>query len=220
MPPSHSKRTVIIGDVHGCRDELMNLLDAAEVTPADDLVSVGDLICKGNDRRGVMKWTMETPNLRCVLGNHEARFMKRWLLNQRPDRDTPDEETYLQLGDCYEESMRFIQSWPLFLEGEGFFVVHAGIDPRIPSLEGQRRDDLLTIRIPSGMSIPWYEAYTDDRLAVFGHWSRREPVIRQNAIGLDTGCVYGGSLSALILPERRVISVPASRNYQSKDSWS
>jgi hypothetical protein len=54
---------------------------------------------------------------------------------------------------------------------------------------------------------------------VFGHWARPEPVVRPNAIGLDTGCVYGGELTAVILPERRLVSVPARRVYQKKEGW-
>ncbi len=56
-------------------------------------------------------------------------------------------------------------------------------------------------------------------LVVFGHWARPEPVVRKNAIGLDTGCVYGGALTALVLPERRLVSVPARRAYRAKDGW-
>ena len=67
---------------------------------------------------------------------------------------------------------------------------------------------------------PWYEHYEGQGLAVFGHWPRREgPLLRSNAIGLDTGCVYGGALTALILPERCLVSVAARRIYRNKPSW-
>jgi len=209
-----AERTIIIGDVHGCPDELMKLLAKAESTKSDEILCVGDLISKGPDSRSVMEWAMGTPNVSSVLGNHEARFLDRWLDGKTPKPDTPDFKTYLQLGDLYQPSMEFIKSWPLFLRRESFFVVHAGVDPRISSLEEQSRNDLLTIRVPEGMKTPWYESYQGDLPAVFGHWSKNEPVICANAIGLDTGCVYGGALTALILPERRLISVPAKRDYR------
>jgi serine/threonine protein phosphatase 1 len=219
VPDGGSKRVIIIGDVHGCSVELGNLLEAAEVTDKDSIISVGDLICKGPDSRSVMKWAMETPNLRCVLGNHEARLLDRWLTGQKPVPQSSDAETFLQLGDCYEEAMNFLKSWPLYVEGDGFLVVHAGLDPHVFSLRKQSREDLTTIRIPKGMDVPWYDAYKGNELVVFGHWSRTEPVIRPNAIGLDTGCVYGGSLTAVILPERRLISIPAQRDYTQKSGY-
>ena len=66
------------------------------------------------------------------------------------------------------------------------------------------------------MDDPWYESYTGETTVVFGHWARPEPVVRENAIGLDTGCVYGGRLTAVILPERNLVSVPAKRAYSGK----
>lgn len=214
-----NRRTIIIGDIHGCASELEKLLKAAMVDPEDDLITVGDLICKGPDSRSVMQWAMNTPNLRCVLGNHEARLLDRWISGKDPKPGSSDEETSRQLGDCFDESMNFINSWPLSIETDGCLVVHAGIDPRVSPLENQSRHDLLSIRIPKGMDIPWYEAYTDDQLIVFGHWSRPDVIIRPNAIGLDSGCVYGGALSALILPERRLISVPSANDYQKHVTW-
>ncbi len=212
-------RTIIIGDIHGCASELELLLKKVEVSKGDELIAVGDLVRKGPDSGSVLSWAMETPNLSCVLGNHEARLLDRWVAGEIPSPSTPDEEILRQLGDRYDAAMAFIKSWPLYLERDGFFVVHAGIDPRIPTLAEQSRRDLTTIRVPEGMSIPWYEAYTDNRLAVFGHWAQPVPIIRPNAIGLDTGCVYGGALTALILPEKRLVSVPASQEYQKHAAW-
>jgi len=207
------QRTIIIGDVHGCSVELKKLLQAAEVTEKDAIISVGDLISKGPDSRSVLEWAMATPNLRCVLGNHEDHLLRRWISGEQPAPQSSACETFLQLGDSLEASMNFISTWPLYVEGDDFLVVHAGLDPRKPSLAQQSLRDLTNMRIPEGMDIPWYEAYTKDQLVVFGHWSKPEPVIRPNAIGLDTGCVYGGHLTALILPERELVSVPAERVY-------
>jgi hypothetical protein len=78
---------------------------------------------------------------------------------------------------------------------------------------------LTTLRRLKDTDEPWYERYTDSRLVVFGHWAKPAALVRKNAIGLDTGCVYGGALTALILPERRLVSVPARRVYQKKENW-
>jgi hypothetical protein len=211
-------RTIVIGDVHGCYDELQDLLRAVKANPGDRLISVGDLICKGPDSRRVIEWAMAQKNLECVLGNHELRFLNCRRRGVVPNVKPYDLEVYQQFGDTYEDAMRFVSRWPLTASGPGFLVVHAGFDPR-EGLEWQSDIQLTTMRRLKDTSEPWYELYNEKELIVFGHWAKPEPVVRKNAIGLDTGCVYGGSLTALILPERRLVSVPARRVYQKKEGW-
>jgi serine/threonine protein phosphatase 1 len=213
-----ARRTVIIGDVHGCLAELQDLLRAARVRASDRLISVGDLICKGPDSRGVLEWAMGAPNLECVLGNHELRFLNCWRRGVIPDIKPYDLETYRSFGDRYEAAMKFVSRLPLTVAEKDFLVVHAGFDPRRP-LARQSDVALTNMRRLKDTEEPWYERYDDERLVVFGHWARPEPVVRRNAFGLDTGCVYGGALTALILPERRLVSVPARRVYARKESW-
>jgi len=211
-------RTIIIGDVHGCSTELKDLLRAVRARPDDRLISVGDLINKGPDSRGVMEWAMSARNLEVVLGNHELRFLNCWRRSAVPRVKPHDEETWLQLGDLREAALRWASSWPLTVDGGDFLVVHGGFDPRRRIV--QQSDVALTnMRRLRDTEEPWYERYVDSKLVVFGHWARPEPVVRRNAIGLDTGCVYGGALTALILPERRLVSVPARRVYRVKEGF-
>jgi predicted phosphodiesterase len=217
QPKDSGGRTIVIGDVHGCIVELHRLLEAVGLQSSDRIVCVGDLVRKGPESAAVLRWAMDTPNLRCVLGNHDARLLLRWMQAGRPERDGADWEIHRQLGDSYNDAMEFMRTWPLHLEAGGALVVHAGLDPRISSVRLQSPHDLMNIRVPEGLKVPWYEAYTGEDLVVFGHWARSEPLIRPNAIGLDTGCVYGGALTALILPDRRLVSVPAERVYRRKD---
>lgn len=210
-------RTIVIGDVHGCFLELQDLLRAVKAQPDDRLISVGDLISKGPDSRAVIEWAMKTRNLECVLGNHELRLRRHWRAGTHSNEKAHDVDTYRQLGDLYEGAMLWIDKLPLTISGPGFLVVHAGFDPA-EGLEWQTSAQLTNLRhLPDGR--PWYEAYRERTLAVFGHWAKRRPVVRPNAVGLDTGCVYGGSLTALILPERILISVPARRVYVEKKTW-
>ena len=212
-----SGRTIVIGDVHGCFEELQDLLKACAARPGDRLISVGDLISKGPDSRGVIEWAMKTPNLECVLGNHELRLLRHWRGGTRSNEKAHDAETYRQLGNSYERAMSFIDRWPLTLPGPGYVVVHAGFDPG-EGIEWQSAAQLTNLRrLDDGR--PWYEAYRERTLVVFGHWAQRRPVVRPNAVGLDTGCVYGGSLTALILPERILISVPARHVHVEKKTW-
>jgi len=213
-------RTIIIGDVHGCLDELQTLLQAVGASREDRIISVGDLVAKGPDSRGVLDWALETPNLECVVGNHELRLLAAWRQGRLPDAKPYDPETCRQLAPGYERYMRSIAGWPSAVAHEDWLVVHAGFDPRGPAVREQPRELLANLRRLEDTGRPWYEDYLGRRLAVFGHWPRREgPLLWGNAVGLDTGCVYGGSLTALLLPERRFVSVPARRIYRSKPSW-
>jgi hypothetical protein len=115
--------------------------------------------------------------------------------------------------------MNFIASKFLYAELPEAIVVHAGLRPNIP-LNEQNPRDLTEIREVETDGRPWYEHYQDKKPVVFGHWVRREPLIRENVIGLDTGCVYGGKLSAYILPEARIATTSARKTYKIRSkSW-
>lgn len=211
-------RTIIIGDVHGCWDELRDLLSEIRPGPQDKLISVGDLICKGPDSESVLDWAMSAKNLQVVLGNHELRFLTRWKSGLPQDEKPYDMETFRQLEGGYERYMRFIDAWPLYISHKDYLVVHAGFDPLEPLVRQSRRQ-LTNLRRCGDSDRPWFEGYVDSRLVVFGHWAHRKPIVRANAIGLDTGCVYGEALSALVLPERRIVSVKARKAYRIKEEW-
>jgi len=214
---SSAGRTVVIGDIHGCLEEVHDLLRAVGATRQDRLISVGDLIGKGPDSAGVADWAMGTANLECVLGNHELRYIRAFESGGKPSGKPYDAETLRQLDYRYGPFCAWLRRLPLTIDTGGWMVVHAGLDPRRP-LAAQKPEDLTGVRRLDDLT-PWYERYADPRLIVFGHWVRREPLVRQNAIGLDTGCVYGGKLTALILPERRLVSVKARREYAARKTW-
>ena len=218
------QRTIIVGDVHGCVDELQALLRQCGVVRGDRVVLAGDLVAKGPDSRGVVQLAREMGAL-AVLGNHDdycidvwrrrhqadGRRLRRWLLDKLDDSD-----------------WAFLESLPLFLrlgaEGEGgpeVAVVHAGAVPGVP-LEEQERDNLLSLRSLVGgsapsrrllMRWPWAAAWRGPEHIVFGHDAVRGLQQYPLATGLDTGCVYGRELTALELPSRRIYKVPARRRY-------
>lgn len=218
-PPSSAQRTILIGDIHGCAWELEQLLKKLEVGDDDRLVSVGDLICKGPESTAVLDWALATPRLTCVLGNHEARFV-RYRNEGIENLEKPyDSSVIRQMGSSFDKYIEFIKTWPLYVDEPDFLAVHAGINPRLKSLAQQDIETLTTVRRLAGATRPWYEDYRDDKTIVFGHWARRQPIVRPNAVGLDTGCVYGGELTALILPERRLVSIQARHEYYRKAQW-
>jgi serine/threonine protein phosphatase 1 len=212
------ERILAIGDIHGCNRQLRQLLDRIAADPrTDTLVFIGDYLDRGPDVCGVIDTLLELkqtcPGTVFLKGNHEEMFLNFY-------REGRDEMLFLVNGgastlDSYgltpaearagrafpEDHLRFLASLPLTYETEDYLFVHAGIRPGIP-LADQSSEDLLWIR---------HEFIESDRdfgrTVVFGHTPLREPLIAKNKIGIDTGAVYGGRLTAIELPARRIHQV-------------
>lgn len=213
-------RTIIIGDVHGCFDEVQDLLRKTGFTPTKDrLIFVGDLINKGPKSLEVLQF-VRSNNYEAVMGNHELGFLK--YLETGKTRHLGFETLAGEMQNAVEDWAQWIAALPPFIEEKDFLVVHGGL---IPGEHPSKSDmnQLARIRTWDGKGLdlnnpnhkPWFEFYTDTKLVVFGHWALRGLVKRPNAIGLDTGCVYGKELSAVILPEKKIVSVKAKKVYQS-----
>jgi predicted phosphodiesterase len=218
------ERTFVVGDVHGCLDELQSLLRQGGVARGDRVVLAGDLVGKGPDSHGVVQLVREMGAL-AVLGNHDSYSLEVW--HRRQQGETRRPRRWL-LDSLDEADWAFLESLPLFLrlgrehEGEPeVAVVHAGAVPGVP-LEKQERDNLLNLRsmvggtAPTGrllMRWPWAAVWRGPEHIVFGHDAVRGLQQYPLATGLDTGCVYGRELTALEFPARRFYKVPARRRY-------
>jgi serine/threonine protein phosphatase 1 len=185
----------VVGDVHGCRAALERLLARLEATPDDLIVFVGDLVRKGPDSRGVLDLVGRAPNMLSVRGNNEENLL-------RGDA---------ALGDLDEADVAFLRSLPVAISWDGGLVVHGGVDPSV-SIRDHDVDDLQTTRSLSGdggYERPfWFERYEGPPRVVFGHTVLEAPVDREWAVGLDTGCVYGGELTGFDVRRDRFVSVP------------
>jgi serine/threonine protein phosphatase 1 len=221
-------RLIAIGDIHGCYEELTALLDRVDPRAGDLVVSVGDMVTKGPHSARCLDLWRDRGYL-AVLGNNEIRLLE----SARPmlrflsahDRDV------LWRGDL----LRYLASWPLVIDvpALGISAVHGGF---LPQMEVSRADvethrdlvyHLRWIRKKNGdwKYVPkkerrkddalWAEKWRGNRFVVYGHTPLREPKFDKCALGLDTGCVYGGSLTAGIYQggEWSTLSVPAKRKY-------
>ena len=207
------KRTLIIGDVHGCLDELRSLLDLLNYRWAHDrLIFVDDLINRGPDPREVLELVAKL-NADCVLGNHELGFLKFL------DMGVKARSTFATLKKAMGARVHYWKTWlknrPLFIKNEGvdpkdsFLVIHAGLVPGLepedppPDILACVRNCDIEKREPGGECHPlWFEFYHGTRTVLLGHWSAGHVVMRSNVIGLDSRCVYGGFLSGLSWPDR------------------
>jgi len=208
-----AKRTIIFGDIHGCYEEWQDLIDKIKPAMTDRLVAVGDLICKGPSSTKTLDMAVKMKNLTCLMGNHEYHFLCAWKEN-RLNELTKDYQlkTLQEMSKKIDFYMKFIETWPYYLELPECIVIHAGLRPGIP-LEQQKYHDLVFLRTIESNNDPWYEHYHGKKLVVHGHWAREGLVIRDNVISLDTGCVYGKELTAVILPSRQIVSVRAQQSY-------
>lgn len=207
---------LIIGDVHGCAAELDALVRQAGQS---EVVLVGDLFTKGPDPFGVWQ-QIQSLKAESVLGNHDAYLVENWGSSKLPP---------LLQEFCVRapEARLWLENLPLFLTDSpprkaGVLVVHAGLHPTLGQMGTTRKMALNLRRFPSeSQTAPfWYDAgWRGPETVVFGHDARRGLVRRELdgkpvAIGLDSGCVYGGMLSGWIRSEDRILSVPAARAYR------
>jgi serine/threonine protein phosphatase 1 len=211
-------RILAIGDIHGCNRRLNLLLDRIRIDPLDDtLIFLGDYLDRGPDARGVINTLLDLkktcPNLICLQGNHESMFLNYYLRGQDEElflynsgRSTLDSYG-LTLADARagigfpERHLSFLVSLPFWHETEEFLFVHAGLRPRIP-ITDQSPEDLLWIR-SEFIDAHWNFGKT----IVFGHTPFYKPLIERNRIGIDTGAVYGGCLTCIEFPSRKIYQV-------------
>lgn len=241
-------RIIVIGDVHGCLQELKDLIAKLDLRPGDRLIFVGDLVDRGPDSIGVIRYVKQLlaqyPGSKCVAGNHESK-----VLNQR-DKGIFKEEWATKAEDSDWE---FLDSLPLAhrLPELGVTIVHAGFYPRffkchpegLEKMQHPWRKDkskymdrarrLLFVRYvsPEGQTVSlgqetdqdvfWTERYDGREGYVFyGHQpylNPPEPVLTKFACGLDTGCCFGGRLTAAVFQrdprKAEFVSVPALAQY-------
>jgi bis(5'-nucleosyl)-tetraphosphatase (symmetrical) len=216
------KRTIFIGDIHGCYLEFKQLLAKCAVTPEDRVIVLGDMINKGPDSRGVVEYIREH-RFEALMGNHEYGFIKYLKGHLRDEnRFSTFSSVKEQLGIHWKEWLTYFEELPLFIEDRDFMAVHGGLVPdlhprdvpakiltRIRTWDG-KGENLHNPKDPA-----WYELYRGQKLVVFGHWAQRGLVVENRVVGLDTGCVYGGKLSAFVLPEGKIVQIDAKKAYIS-----
>jgi hypothetical protein len=221
-------RTVIVGDIHGCRAELEALLAHVAFDSSDRLVMVGDLVVHGPDPVGTLDLLISI-GARSVRGNHEDRLL-RWRDSPRKPLSLAHRAVTIKLASRH---WAFLESLPLWLDlpDHGVRVVHAGLVPGIP-IDKQAPRSLMYIRTLTATGRPleeregilWGEHYEGPPHIVFGHNALTDPQIHRDATGVDTGAVYGNRLTAMVLdagakpppPEDRrevLVTVPSRRRY-------
>ena len=205
-------RRVFVGDIQGCREPLERLLAAVGFTKGRDrLHPVGDMVNKGPDSEGTLDLLMSL-DAEPVLGNHDLHWLGQGRARAPRHRE-------------------WLSAQPIVRVFDDLILVHAGLHPawdeqHLRSLSGDDVSFAVSVRYcdaaghrpdedwppPGPPYRPWDDFYRGRKRVVFGHWARRGLVVRPHSIGLDTGCVYGGPLSAWIAEEDRVAQVDGWRS--------
>jgi hypothetical protein len=217
-----SMRRLFVGDVHGCRAELEKLLQTFSFQPGrDKLISLGDILGKGPDPKGCLELCKEL-KAQVLMGNHDAYLVEA---AQLPDEErTHHHHEYLDsLGANPEPWIRFVGSWPYWIEFPDLFAVHAGFVPGHAHPETMPKSMLIKIRTWDGKGIhlwrktdpPWFECGKWEKPIVFGHWAAKGLVHLPWFHGLDTGCVYGRELTGWCPEENKLYQVKAEKPYQT-----
>ena len=236
----------IIGDIHGCADELEELLDKLGYNVAYEelngerriratgpagrrVICVGDFTDRGPRSPDVLRIVMglaEGGLAMAVPGNHDVKFIK-WLRGANVRLTHGLDLTVAQFASedmAFRNAVReFLLGLPshLWLDGGRLAVAHAGIRE---SMIGRATDAVREFCLygdtdgetdETGLVVRynWAAAYRGSTAVVYGHTPVAAAEWLNNAICVDTGCVFGGRLTALRLPEREIVSVTARRTY-------
>jgi len=214
------QRSIFIGDVHGCADELEHLLEAIQWSASDRVYFVGDLVARGPKSSDVLRIFRQI-NAQGVLGNHEDRVLEAREARRNgrsgPHLSASHEQLMTRLST---KDWELLEALPLSLDvpEHGIRIVHAGVVPGVPIAQQHRRD-LLKMRAlePDGSATSswrersWAVDYTGPPHVVFGHNALSGLQLHPHATGLDSGCVYGSTLSALVLPAGAPVPAPEAR---------
>ena len=228
----------IIGDVHGCFDELKTLLeklgyivDSDQVTPPEGrkALFVGDLVDRGPKIPQVLRLAMKMVKQGtafCVPGNHDMKLMRK--LKGRDVQITHGmAESLAQLAgeppEFATEAAKFIDDLVshYVLEGGKLVVAHAGMKEEMQGRgSGKVREFALfgeTTGETDEYGLPvrynWASEYRGKAMVVYGHTPIVEPEWLNRTLNIDTGCVFGGKLTAFRYPEKELVSVPAQQVY-------
>ena len=241
----------IIGDIHGCFDELVELLEKlgyatyrdergeyvlkVEPPAGRKVIFVGDLVDRGPKSPEVVnlvRGMVQMGSALCVPGNHDIKFMraihgKKVQITHGLDKSLEQFEAYEKRDPAFRSFRRdaadFIDSLVshyVFDDGK-LVVAHAGMKESMQGRgSGKVRDFALygettgeTDEFGLPVRYPWAQDYRGRAMVVYGHTPVPEPEWLNRTIDIDTGCVFGGKLTALRYPEQELVSVPARQTY-------
>lgn len=230
----------IIGDVHGCFDELCGLLakmgyevdteNKTAIPPTGrKAVFLGDLCDRGPQNVNVLKLVMSMvndDNAFCVIGNHDIKLL-RYLKGSKVTLTHGLDRTVSELegeGEEFKTEVRkflgSLVSHYVFNNGK-LVVAHAGLKEKLQGRASGRVKDFCMYGETTGetdeyglpVRLQWADDYRGRALVIYGHTPAPEVLSLNNTICIDTGCVFGGKLTGYQYPEKELVQIDAKMEY-------
>ncbi|ACU59249.1 metallophosphoesterase [Chitinophaga pinensis] len=210
-------RTFVVGDIHGCFDELIQLTDLMGLQPEDLLLSVGDIVDRGAKSREVYEYFRNRPNSKVLMGNHERKHLNGVL-------SYAQEIVKLQFGERYPAFLEWCATLEYFHETPEAIIVHAAFEHDVP-LSAQREEVLCGatageryLEKKYGTAPEWVNLYPGNKPLIYGHHvTGALPEIKNNTWGIDTGACHAGYLTAIELPGFIIHQVKVERDYWKEE---
>jgi hypothetical protein len=218
---NNARRTIAIGDVHGCANEFQELLEKLHLRQGDRVIQLGDLINRGPDSHRSLELA-RAYKIEAIIGNHELRILTAHEQNTPKILKDYDLETIQQLTKKDWEYLKLLPN-SIHDRASDTIFVHAGFVPDRPwqtqplevitQIQVVDKNGNAAKRSDCADGLPWADTWEGEPFAVYGHTPRPKVLKRPNSIGIDTGCVYGGHLTAYIIETQSIVQVRAHKAY-------
>lgn len=240
---------IVVGDIHACLEEFDMLMELVEYKKGSNLlILLGDLIDRGPDAAGVVRRAQEL-EARSVMGNHEEKAL-RWRRHEARRKADPTHyknpmadinvSRLAEWARISEEDWEWINKMPItFPITRDWVAVHAGFMPGVV-MDQQRANEMMRIRYvkpgakkmanldargeaPSE-AVHWTTLWNGPEKLVYGHYTYMDGYKHtHHTLGIDTGCVHGGQLTAAVFyyntPNYSLASVQAKKVYAERKYW-
>jgi serine/threonine protein phosphatase 1 len=211
------KRTIVIGDIHGCYDDMLALLNQIGITDEDMVVSLGDIVDRGNKSKAVYEFFKNRTNAKVLIGNHERKHINQVL-------SYAQQIVKLQFGEDYPSFLTWLHTLDYYYETDEALIVHAAFEQG-KTIEEQKQEVLSGAtageRYLEKIYPPntyWTDYYKGDKPIIYGHHVVGDtPKIHNNTFGIDTGACHGGYLTAIELPNFKIHQVKVQTDYWKEE---
>lgn len=209
---------LIVGDVHGCFDEVVDLINTVKCNSRRNFVTifVGDMVNKGPKNEEMLDFIMKSKDIHCIRGNHEQAVLRTALKNRTGVKESNPRWANSWANSLNDDQFEFLKNLPYTISIPilNIIIVHGGLHPHKP-LNLQDEHDMLHMRslmwtrddfhghkliaTSKHEGSLWAECWRGPEHVYFGHDAVKKLQIESHCTGLDTGCLYGGKLTGVLL---------------------